>query len=113
MRFAYYVSEVIVPLSIMMRRLSQKAMAGERIDIMDLRQLIQLKIKGWSSRKVAMHLSVSRNTVITYIKVFEQRSEDLGDLLRLSDAELKDFFPQVDYNTDPERNTYVSAQFEY
>jgi len=102
-----------VPLSIMMRSLSQKVMAGQRIDIMDLRQLKKLKIKGWSSRKVAMHLGVSRNTVNTYIKVFEQHGEDLGDLLRLSDAELKDFFPQVDYNTDAERYTYVSARSEY
>jgi len=88
-------------------------MAGQRIDIMDLRQLIHLKIKGWSNRKIAQHLAVSRNTVNTYVKVFEQRGEDLSDLLHLSDAELTDFFPQVDHNTDAERYTYVSARFEY
>ena len=37
-----------------MRTLPQKIfMAGQRIDIMDLRQLIQLKRKGLSNRKVA------------------------------------------------------------
>lgn len=68
-------------------------MAGQRINIMDLRQLIQLKIKGWSNRKIAHHLAVSRNTVNTYIKVFEQCGEDLTELLKLRDVSLLDFFP--------------------
>ncbi len=61
-------------------------MAGQRIDIMDLRQLIQLKHKGLSNRKVAEALGVSRNTVNSYVCAFdthefgnqqlEKRSED-------------------------------------
>ena len=47
-------------------------MAGQRIDIMDLRQLIQLKRKGLSNRKVAEALGVSRNTVNTYVQAFEK-----------------------------------------
>lgn len=88
-------------------------MAGQRINIMDLRQLIQLKIKGWSNRKIAHHLAVSRNTVNTYIKVFEQRGEDLSELLELSDVDLLDFFPQHDNHTDAERYAYLSSRFAY
>jgi transposase len=88
-------------------------MAGQRIDIMDVRQLIQLKIKGWSNRKIAEFMEVSRNTVNTYIQIFSNRAQDLIELLELSDAQLLDFFPQVDRNTDAERYGYLSSRFEY
>jgi transposase len=88
-------------------------MAGQRIDIMDIRLLIQLKIKGWSNRKIAQYMDVSRNTVNSYIQVFSHRAEDLAELLELSDAQLLGFFPQVDRNTDAQRYRYLSSQFEY
>jgi biotin operon repressor len=86
-------------------------MAGQRIDIMDLRQLIHLKIKGWSNRKIASHLGVSRNTVNTYIKVFDQRGEDLLVLLEYSDSDLMALFPQMDHHTDAERYINLSKRF--
>ncbi len=43
-------------------------MAGKRIDIMDLRQLIRLKKDGLSNRQVAEMLSVSRNTINGYVR---------------------------------------------
>ena len=59
-------------------------MAGQRIDIMDLRQLIQLKRKGMTNRKVAKALGVSRNTVNAYTQVFKDQ--------KLSYQQLEGFF---------------------
>ena len=35
---------------------------------MDIRQVLQLKQKGYSNRKVAFYLRISRNTVNGYVK---------------------------------------------
>ena len=45
-------------------------MAGNRKNIMDIRQVLQLKQKGYSNRKVAFYLRISRNTVNGYVKFF-------------------------------------------
>jgi transposase len=71
-------------------------MAGQRIDIMDLRQLIQLKGKGLSNRKVAEALGVSRNTVNSYVRAFSEHALDYRQLEALSEADLTGLFPQVD-----------------
>lgn len=68
-------------------------MAGKRIDIMDLRQLIRLKKEGQSNRKIASLLHVSRNTVNGYIKRIEAYKLSLQELLSLSDHDLRDLFP--------------------
>lgn len=71
-------------------------MAGQRIDIMDLRQLIQLKRKGLSNRKVAQALGVSRNTVNSYVQVFTDLELSYEQLEGLSEGELAALFPQTD-----------------
>lgn len=45
-------------------------MAGQRINIMELKQLIKLKKDGLSNRKIASLLDVSRNTVNEYVRFF-------------------------------------------
>jgi len=52
-------------------RSKQNAMAGKRIDIMDLKQLITLKRQGVSNRKAAQILHLSRNTVNDYMHLLE------------------------------------------
>jgi len=47
-------------------------MAGQRIDIMELRTLIALKLKKFSNRKVALLLKINRKTVDGYIKRFTE-----------------------------------------
>lgn len=71
-------------------------MAGQRINIMDLRQLIQLKHKGLSNRKVAEALGVSRNTVNTYVHAFTDHGLNYKQLEGLSEGELAGLFPQTD-----------------
>ena len=85
-------------------------MAGQRIDIMDLRQLIQLKRKGLSNRKVAEALGVSRNTVNTYVQAFEKHELSYDQLEGLSDGELAGLFPQADAK-DGQRYEQLAGYF--
>src|SRR5690625_1607361 len=85
-------------------------MAGQRINIMDLRQLIQLKRKGLSNRKVAEALGVSRNTVNSYVQAFGEHELDYGQLEELSEADLVGLFPQADPK-DTERYEQLAAYF--
>ena len=60
-------------------------MAGQRIDIMELRTLIALKLKKFSNRKVAL-LLINRKTVDGYIKRFTELGityEELYELVNL------------------------------
>ena len=68
-------------------------MAGNRKNIMDIRQVLQLKQKGYSNRKVAFYLRISRNTVNGYVKFFNGLDQDYGGLLSLDDAQLEQLFP--------------------
>ena len=68
-------------------------MAGNRIDIMDLRQLISLKQKGVSNRKIGVLLNISRNTINSYIHVFQSFKLNYDELLGLDDKSLFDLFP--------------------
>lgn len=85
-------------------------MAGQRIDIMELRQLIQLKNKGMSNRKVARELGISRNTVNAYVQTFTDRQLDFHELSNLSKTELADLFPKADYK-DTERYEILAGYF--
>ncbi|WP_185974434.1 helix-turn-helix domain-containing protein, partial [Litoribacter populi] len=58
-------------------------MAGQRINIMELRSLIAFKQKGLSNRKVAALLGVNRKTVDEYIKRFKELGLGYGELLTL------------------------------
>lgn len=87
-------------------------MAGQRIDIMELRELILLKQQGLSNRKAAKHLGASRNTVNSYVKIFEAYHLEYGELLELNDTELAELFPAV---SEVEENRYkeLAQYFSY
>ncbi|MBL6729984.1 MAG: response regulator transcription factor [Bacteroidia bacterium] len=82
-------------------------MAGQRIDIMDLKQLIQLKGKGCSNRHIARQLGVSRNTVNGYVQGFAAHSFSYGELDGLSEQELAELFPQADYKDLAAWSNYI------
>ncbi|NME73013.1 IS21 family transposase, partial [Flammeovirga aprica] len=67
-------------------------MAGQRIEIMDIRQLIQFKTQNYSNRKIAKTLDIHRNTVNTYVKDLEGVPYTYQALLKLSDQELSSLF---------------------
>ena len=87
-------------------------MARNRKDIMDIRQVLQLKQKAYSNRKVATYLGISRNTVNEYVKFFDGLDQDYGELLSMDDCSLKDLFPTSD-TKDKNRYETLSSRFEY
>lgn len=62
------------------------------IHLMDLKQIITLKQSGFSERKIAKTINVSRNTVSKYLKLFKASRYTLDELLVLEDAKLAELF---------------------
>lgn len=87
-------------------------MAANRIDIMDLRQLIQLKINGESNRGSAEILSMHRNTVNNYVRRMNASGISYSELLDLSDAQLHEMFPSPS-TMDGDRYEELSQYFPY
>lgn len=70
-------------------------MASKRIETMDLRQLIIFKKQGFSNRKIAQLLHISRNTVNSYTQVFEGLGYSYDHLLALDALSLKELMQPV------------------
>ncbi len=87
-------------------------MAGKRIEIMDLRQLVILKKQGNSNRKVAQILSISRNTVNEYVQFFEGLSLGYHELSGLDDRRLNELLPAKS-ETSQSRYEQLSKHFDY
>ncbi len=87
-------------------------MAGKRLDIMDLKQLISFKNKGYSNRKVATALGVSRNTVNNYVRLFEAHHFSYKELLRLDKTSLQELFPSQS-EIDSYRYKQLVSYFPY
>lgn len=87
-------------------------MAGNRIEIMDLKNLIRLKLNGLSNRRTATELGVSRNTVNNYVAFFEDQKLDYKELMALSEKDLDDLF-SMSSETDKKRFEELSQYFEY
>ena len=87
-------------------------MAGKRIDIMDLKQLITLKKQGVSNRKAAQILQLSRNTVNDYTRLLEGLNYSYEGLLALEDRVLKELCaPQSEVSQ--ERYEELASYFDY
>lgn len=87
-------------------------MAAKKIDIMDVRQLIQLKIRGESNRGCSLALSIHRNTINYYVRQMQATGTDYADLLRLSDNELNELFPSRSAS-DSDRYEELAQYFSY
>ena len=83
-------------------------MAKPRTNIMEIRQLIQLKIKGVSNRQCAGLLQINRNTINEYVRCLLVIKDDLAMLLEFSDAELRDLFPQADTKDEARYKTLLA-----
>lgn len=64
-------------------------MAVKQIDIMEVRQLIHLKIREESNRSCSSILTIHRNTANFYVHQLVATVTDYPDLLKLSDQKLK------------------------
>lgn len=87
-------------------------MGAQRIEIMDIKQLLRYKIKGLSNRKIAELIGIHRNSVNTYVQQLMACGTPLEELLRLSDSDLGVLFPTHSPIED-ERYKELSEHFEY
>jgi len=62
------------------------------LDPMDLKQILTLQLDGYSNRKIGKVLGISRNTINTYVKLFEASNYKLEVLLAKSEPELQELF---------------------
>lgn len=62
------------------------------LDPMDLKQIITLHLDGYSNRKIATTLSISRNTVNTYMHLFKGSDHTFKELLSLDNSVLEVLF---------------------
>ena len=63
------------------------------LDPMDLKQIITLHLDGISNRKIANTLSISRNTVNTYMRFFKGSDYTFKELLSFDNSGLETLFP--------------------
>ncbi len=87
-------------------------MASNRIKIMDLRQLLQLKAKGLSNRKSSLLIGIHRNSINSYVRLFNSTGMSYKELLTQSDAELSTLFP-LHQTIDKRRYEELCSQFMY
>ena len=84
---------------------------AKKLDPMDLKQIIRLHLDGMSNRQVGALLSISRNTINTYIQLFTASSWSLEELLGFSQAELEEHFTSRT-TIDNERYNELMSYFE-
>jgi len=87
-------------------------MAAKRIEIMDIRQIIQLKNKQFSNRKIADLTGIHRNSVNHYVRLIKAATLSYKQLLAYSDEDLCTLFPSTT-TTDKSRYEQLSSQFDY
>jgi len=66
---------------------------ANKLDPMDLKQIITLHLDGLSNRKIGEMLGISRNTVNIYMQMFAASDRSLDELKELEDQRLQELFP--------------------
>lgn len=85
---------------------------ADKLDTMDLKQIITLHLDGLSNRKIGASLDISRNTVNTYTKRFKASEYSFEELLSFDNTALTDLF--TSHTTiDIERQDVLMRYFEY
>ncbi|WP_335965120.1 helix-turn-helix domain-containing protein [Galbibacter sp. PAP.153] len=84
---------------------------ANKLDPMDLKQIIQLHLDGLSNRNIGVTLGISRNTVNHYIKLFKASEYSIKELLSFDQAALRSQFP-VHTTIDNERYNALMLYFE-
>ncbi len=68
-------------------------MAATQIDIMKIKQLLLLKSKNLSNRKIASEVGIDRNTVNEYVRRLLSSGLSYQELLNFEEKDLQDLFP--------------------
>jgi transposase len=74
------------------------------LDQMDIKQIITLHLDGYSNRKIGDTLGISRNTVNTYMHLFQGCKYSLEELLELDQAIFNSLFPSHTTIKNPRYN---------
>ena len=88
-------------------------MANNRIEIIMIRQIIQLKEAGLSNRKISTQLGVHRNSVNTYVSHLKQLDHSFDKLLKLPDKELHVLLDCPEKTIDPRHEILKSLSSHY
>lgn len=81
------------------------------LDPMDLKQIITLHLDGYSNRRIGTSLSISRNTVNTYMLLFKGSGYTFKELLSFDNARLETLFSSHT-TIDNERYDALMLYFE-
>ncbi|MGB3467282.1 MAG: IS21 family transposase [Cyclobacteriaceae bacterium] len=65
---------------------------ANKVDVMDLKQIINLHLDGVSNRQIASLLSLNRNTVNHYMRLFKSSDLSLKELLCLDEGRFSELF---------------------
>jgi len=87
-------------------------MAAKKVDIMELKQLLILKVKGESNRACERILGTHRNTINHYVRLFSASGLSYADLSALDEKSLNELFPAVE-TLDQKRYKILSGYFTY
>lgn len=85
-------------------------MAAIQIDIMKVKQLLLLKSKNISNRRIALEIGIDRNTVNQYVRRIESSGLGYAQLLKLEDHELQKLFPSKE-SLDQDRYATLHGLF--
>jgi transposase len=66
---------------------------ANKLDPMDLKQIITLHLDGKSNRAIGSLLGISRNTVNSYVQLAGSQGRNLSELLEMDDRALQELFP--------------------
>jgi len=84
---------------------------ANKLDPMDLKQIITLHLNEYSNRKIGRTLGISRNTVNTYMKRFKASDYSCEQLLEFDNTALAELFPSQT-TLDTQRHDELMKCFE-
>lgn len=84
---------------------------ANKLDPMDLKQILTLHLEGYSNRKIGSVLGISRNTVNTYMQLFAGSDYSFQELLGFDTVVLSELFSSHT-TLDPERHNELMLYFE-
>ena len=84
---------------------------ANKLDPMDIKQILQLVKDGYSNRKIGVTLGISRNTVNSYVRQFGSSKYSIGELLSFDELRLSELFTSK-ITIDTERHDQLMRYFE-
>ena len=91
-------------------------MANQPISIIMIKEIIRLKMHGYSHKKIREVLTISRTTIIKYVKRIEATGLSYGEVLNMKDTDLHNLFNNAEWTDRMNRKTerlIKSARFRY